>query len=112
MNWNIFAIVIFVLCLALVALGYALKSRPSKEILVLHILGDSGMGGLDIARRSQGKLKEVLVNSTLRDMERQGLLSTFEAPDTRSERGGRSRTIYSATSKGKELLASSPPIED
>jgi len=112
MNWNIFAVVVFVLCLALVALRYALKSRPPKEILVLHILGNSGLSGLDIARRSQGKLKETLVNSTLRDMERQGLLSTFEVADTMSERGGRPRIIYSATSKGKELLASSPPMED
>lgn len=112
MNWNIFAIVVFVLCLGLVALRYALKSRPSKEILVLHILGKSGMSGPDIARKSQGKLKEASVNITLRDMERQGLLSTFEVADTKFERGGHPQTFYLATPKGKKLLASSPPIED
>ncbi|MDD5726249.1 MAG: helix-turn-helix transcriptional regulator [Patescibacteria group bacterium] len=70
------------------------------------------MSSQDIARRSQGKLKEALVNSTLRDMERKGLLSTFEVADKQSERGGRPRTFYLATPKGRELLASSPPIED
>ena len=112
MNWDIFAVIVFVLCLSLVALRYALKSRPSKDILVLHILGNNGLSGLDIARRSQGKLKEVLVNDTLRDVECRGLLSTFEVADSRFERGGRPQTFYLATPKGKKLLANSPPIED
>jgi DNA-binding PadR family transcriptional regulator len=71
----------------------------SKEELIIDILGDQEMYGLDIVERSGGSLKRGVVYVTLSDMERQGLVEGRTTP--RHSWPTPNRRSYRVTEKGR-----------
>jgi DNA-binding PadR family transcriptional regulator len=75
-----------------------------KELLVLELLRDRELYGLQLVAASRGRLKRGTVYVTLGRMEEKGYISsTLEAAPAGA--GGLPRRIYIATALGHRMLA-------
>jgi DNA-binding PadR family transcriptional regulator len=75
-----------------------------KELLVLELLGDRDLYGLQLVAASRRRLKRGTVYVTLGRMEEKGYItSTLEAAPARA--GGLPRRVYTATTLGRRMFA-------
>lgn len=75
-----------------------------KELLVLELLGDQELYGLQLVAASSRRLKRGTVYVTLGRMEEKGYItSTLEAAPARA--GGLPRRVYTATPLGRRMFA-------
>ena len=75
-----------------------------KELLVLQLLGDQELYGLQLVAASRGRLKRGTVYVTLGRMEEKGYItSTLDAPP--SGTGGLPRRLYAVTALGHRMFA-------
>ena len=75
-----------------------------KELLVLELLGDQDLYGLQLVAASGRRLKRGTIYVTLGRMEQKGYItSTREAAPAGA--GGLPRRIYSATALGRRMFA-------
>ena len=81
----------------------ALTVSP-KELLVLELLQQQELYGLQLAAASRGRLKRGTVYVTLGRMEEKGYItSTLDAPP--SGTGGLPRRLYAVTALGRRMHA-------
>lgn len=71
----------------------------SKEEAVVDIVRDREMYGLDIVKKSGGRLRRGTVYVTLSQMERKGLIEARSVPATHPGRGP-ARRLYRVTEQG------------
>jgi DNA-binding PadR family transcriptional regulator len=75
-----------------------------KELLVLELLGDQALYGLQLVATSRRRLKRGTVYVTLGRMEEKGYItSTLEAAPPKA--GGLPRRVYTATPLGRRMFA-------
>lgn len=75
-----------------------------KELVVLELLGDQPLYGLQLVAASRRRLKRGTVYVTLGRMEEKGYItSTLEAAPAGA--GGLPRRIYTATALGRRMFA-------
>ena len=75
-----------------------------KELLVLELLREQDLYGLQLVAASSGRLKRGTVYVTLGRMEEKGYL-TSRLEDAPSATGGLPRRLYSATPLGRRMFA-------
>jgi len=79
------------------------ESEQARRMLVLEGLSTGAWTGLELVRRSNGKLGQGTVYPTLRGMERDGLVTSREGMPV-PERGNRPRRYYVITHEGRAWL--------
>jgi DNA-binding PadR family transcriptional regulator len=76
----------------------------AKELLVLELLREQDLYGLQLVSASRGRLKRGTVYVTLGRMEEKGYI-TSRLEDAPSGLGGLPRRIYSSTPLGQRMFA-------